>query len=99
MCKESFCYVCKMDCKTTYCPSDCENFILAPTNKEYWDGIKELNVDLKKLCNKKKLNYGFMMKMLKGREVWKYKYHCALIGVLYENEEYVKYLERFDGEE
>ena len=99
MCKESYCFLCKNDCKTTYCHENCENFILAPTNDEYWEGIKELNVDLKKLCNKKKISYNFMMKMLKGRLPWKYKYHCSLISVLYENEAYVKYMESFDGEE
>ena len=100
MCKQTYCYLCLNDCRDMQIMSDCENFILAPTIDEYWEAIHELNTDLKKICSHENLSFNIMMKMLRKKQEFSYRYHKCLIKHLFENEEYLPYIlmEDNDGE-
>lgn len=92
------CYACVHDCKQQQPIEYCDNFKQGYTRKEYAAMIREQNVDLKKLCDKKRLSYNFMMKMLEGRIHFKFKYRAALNSRLFEKEEYLPYIDKFEKE-
>ena len=92
------CFACIHDCKESEPIQMCDNFVKGYTRKEYLQMCNEDNVDLKKLCTKKRLSYNFMMKMLNGVMHLKYKYRMALNDRLGEREEYLPYIDKFDNE-
>jgi hypothetical protein len=92
------CYACIHDCKEIEPITKCENFIKGYTRQQYSAMIREDNVDVKRLCDKKRLSYNYMMRMLNGKMHLKYKYRLALNSRLGEVEEYLPYVDKFERE-
>ena len=90
------CYACIHDCKEKEPIQICEHFVKGYTRKEYLSMLNQDNVDLKRLCTKNRLSYNFMMKMLSGKILLKYKYRMALNNRLGESDENIKYYEQFE---
>lgn len=97
MCKEKYSRVCEScvhDCMEyiMYSKNDCENYKIGIDVQEYKDMIKELNVNIKKVCNKNGLSNNCMMNMLSSRQPLTFKYRKVLDSVLFEKEEYLPYI-------
>lgn len=92
------CFSCIHDCKQQQPIEYCENFKQGYTRKEYLQMIREDNIDLKRLCDKHRVSYNFMMKMLNGEKHLAYKYRMILNSRLGELEEYLPYVDRFEEE-
>lgn len=91
------CYACSHDCVQVEPKTNCEHFKKGFTRQEYLTWIREDNVNLKKLCDKNGLSYNVLMRMLKGSLHFKYSYRVALNGRLFEKEEYLPYVDKFNS--
>lgn len=91
------CYSCQFDCVQVQPIEFCENYKKGYTRKEYIEFIHEQNIDLKKLCDKNNLSYNIMLKMLDGRIHMIYKYRVVLNSRIFEKEEYLPYVAKFES--
>jgi len=92
------CFACTHDCKQVILEIPCDNFVKGYTRKQYLRMLDEENVNLKSLCEKKKLSLNFMYKMLSGNMHMKYKYRMALNSRLGELDDYLPYVDKFNCE-
>lgn len=92
------CYLCQFDCVSKEDMSKCPNFKKGYTATEYKKFISESNVNLRKLCDKNNLKLNYMYDMLNERQHFSYKYRHALDSILFEKEEYAKYVIKFENE-
>jgi hypothetical protein len=80
-----------------YSANDCENYKLGITIEEYNSMIRELNLNIKKVCNKYGVSNNCMLNMLHGKQIMTYKYRTILNSVIFEKPEYLPYLEEDNG--
>jgi hypothetical protein len=92
----SLCYACVHNCKEEELQGSCEHFERGFTRHEYLAWIREDNVNLKKRCDKAGLSYNVLMRMLKGSLHFKYSYRVMLNEALFEKEEYLPYVEKWN---
>ena len=94
------CESCVHDCKSyiMYSKNDCENYSMGISIEEYNAIIRELNLNIKKVCNKHGISNNCMLNMLHGKQILTYKYRTVLNSVIFEKPEYLPYLEDNDGE-
>lgn len=93
------CYNCQNDCKrmVNNPSSNCVNFVKGYSSAEYWDIIRQDGINLKKLCEKKKLSLNMMYKMLNNKIHFTYKYRVALDSRIHEKHEYDEYIVMFEN--
>ena len=93
------CFACVNDCKQTEPIKYCEHFVKGYTRKEYGIMLNQDSVDLKRLCNKHRISFNYMLKMLSGEMHFSYKYRMILNSRLGELEQYILYVDKFENEE
>ena len=79
--------------------SKCVNFKKGYSADEYRKMLAEQNVNLRKLCDKHNLKLNYMYKMLNNELHMSYKYAVALDSAIFERNEYISILAKFDAEE
>lgn len=92
------CYLCKHNCVSKEDMSKCVNFKKGYTATEYKKMISESGLNLRKLCDRKNLKLNYMYDMLNERIHFHYKYRVALDSALFEKQEYLDYIDKFEGE-
>ena len=60
--------------------------------------IKQQNVNLRRFCKQNSLKLYCLLNMLKGKQMFKYKYKMKLNERLFEKDCYLPYLDRFEKE-
>ena len=91
----NLCLTCINDCKLKKNIKECINFKKGFSTFEYWELIKDQNINLRKLCDKKGLKLNMMLDMLNDKKHLTYKYRYFLDDRIFEKEEYLKYIEKF----
>ena len=91
------CYACQENCKQLEPIEKCEFFKRGLTRHEYLNYIRQDNINVRKLCDKAGLSYNVMMRMLNGSLQFKYSYRYALDERVYEKQEYLPYIEKWDS--
>ena len=77
--KQNICTTCIHDCNLEDEDfNECVNFEKGYTCEEYWNLLKDNNVNLKKMCKDYKLKLSFLYKMLNGKMRMKYKYAISI---------------------
>lgn len=89
----NYCLSCEFDCKRRTNTNECVNYSKAIDLDEYREIIRELNVNIRRLCKENNLKYHIMLAMLKGKQVFKFKYRKILESHIYEKECYLPYVE------
>lgn len=89
-----YCFSCKHDCKRKININECVNYARAIDLHEYNQMIKNQNTNIRRLCKENNLKYHIMLSMLKGKQVFKYKYREILERRLFEKEEYLPYIDK-----
>lgn len=92
----NLCYGCMHDCKKVESINKCDFFKQGLSKSEYKKLIQEQNINLKKLCNKEGISLNILMKMLNGKLNFTYKYRTILNSRIYEKEEYLPYIQKFE---
>ena len=92
------CYVCCHDCKRIEPITHCEHFKKGLTRKEYVEIIKSENINVKTLCDKYNLDRNIMYRMLGGKQNFSYKYRVVLDSRIFELNEFLPYVDKFDCE-
>jgi predicted transcriptional regulator len=87
------CIQCIMDCDQYTQNERCENFKKARPISEYNRIIKEENRNLHKFCDKNNLKHSELIKMLKYKIRFKYKYRVLLESFLYEKDIWLEWIE------
>ena len=90
------CFTCMHSCKEIAELDSCQHYKQTLTRFEYLQSIKELGINVKKLCNQYGVSYNIMMNMLHGRQLFTYKYCVILNSRIYELDQYVKYYNDFN---
>jgi len=90
------CKNCIMDCDQYTENELCNNFKKAKPVSEYNKIVREENRNLHKFCDKNNLKYSELMKMLRYKIRFKYKYRVLLENFLYMKDEWSQWIE--DGE-
>lgn len=88
-----YCVTCINDCKRISNINHCDNYHKAKEVSEYIEIIKDLNVNLKRLCNEKKLKYHILLDMLNCKRLFLYKYRYILEQKLYEKDIFLPYID------
>ena len=91
------CFTCMHSCKEIAELDSCQHYKQTLTRFEYLQSIKELGINVKKLCNQYGVSYNIMMNMLHGRQLFTYKYCVILNSRIYELSEYLPYVEKWDS--
>lgn len=89
------CSQCINDCKRFKDIKECVNFKQGLTRFEYKDMIREQNMNKRRFCKDYGLQLRYLDDMLCGKMHIKYKYHISLQDRLFEKEEYLPYIEKF----
>lgn len=93
------CYACvHSGCKQVEPLDYCENFKKGYSKSEYKQFIREQNLNLKKICDRHNLSYNYLMKMLNGKINFSYRYRVMLDSVIFEKEEYLPYIDKFENQ-
>jgi hypothetical protein len=87
------CESCENDCLQLETNGKCEYFKLGFTMQEYWQMIREENMNIRKFCDKNRISMNHLLDMLNDKMPMCYKYRTLLNERLAEKEEYVKWLE------
>jgi hypothetical protein len=90
------CKICINDCDQYTLNELCGNFKKAKPISEYIKIIREENRNLHKCCDKYNLKYSELMKMLRYKTRFKFKYRKCLEDFLYMKDEWIQWIE--DGE-
>ena len=90
------CKFCINDCDQYTQNETCQYFKRAKPVSEYLRIIKEENRNLHKFCDKNNLKYSELMKMLRYKTRFKFKYRQLLERFLYQKNEWQQWIE--DGE-
>jgi len=90
------CAGCMMDCENYVKGEKCQNFKKAKSVSEYNKIIREENRNLHKFCDKNNLKYSELMKMLRYKIRFKYKYRVLIEDFLYLKDTWKQWIE--DGE-
>lgn len=93
------CLTCKYGCISFefLLNGKCNNYSKRMSLRVIWEQIREQNIHLLKLCDKNGLSYNTMMKMLNNKIALSFRYYSALERRILEKDEYLHYLEAFDG--
>ena len=95
----NLCHACINDCKEIEEITECKFFKKGINRHEYDNYIKDMNINVRKLCDSYNVSYNTMMKMLSGRMLFNYKYATILNSRIFELEEYLPYVEKFDNKD
>jgi hypothetical protein len=85
------CRYCEHDCYQYTENDNCRHFKLAKAVSEYIRIIKAENRNLHKFCKQNGLKYSELMKMLRYKERFRYKYRKLLEEFLYESDEWIDF--------
>lgn len=87
------CKFCINDCDQYSDNERCEHFKRAKPVSEYIKIIREENRNLHKFCRYNDLKYSELMKMLRYKVRFKYKYRILLENFLYEKDTWIQWIE------
>jgi hypothetical protein len=90
------CFTCINSCKEIAELDSCPHYKQTLSRFEYLKLIKELGINVKKLCNQYGISYNIMMNMLHGRQLFHYKYYVILNSRIYELSEYLPHIEKWN---
>lgn len=85
------CSGCMMDCENYVKGNKCEHFKKARPVAEYNRIVREENRNLHKFCDKNNLKYSELMKMLRYKKRFLYKYRVLLENFIYEKDEWIEW--------
>lgn len=93
------CLTCKYGCISFefLLNGKCNNYSKRMSLRVILDEIREQNINVKKMCTKHGLSYNTMMQMLNNKLALSYKYYFVLEQRIMEKNEYIRFLEDFDG--
>ena len=78
--KQNICTTCIHDCNLTDEDfNECVNFEKGYTCEEYWNLLKEHNINIKRMCDTYSLKRNYLYQMLNGKLRMKYKYATIIL--------------------
>lgn len=81
--KQNICTTCIHDCNLTDEDfNECVNFEKGYTCEEYWNLLKEHNINLNRMCNDYNIRKNYLCQMLNGKMRMKYKYHTVIFDCI-----------------
>ena len=81
--KQNICTTCIHDCNLTDEDfNECVNFEKGYTCEEYWNLLKEHNINLNRMCNEYHIRKNYLYQMLNGKLRMKYKYHTVIFDCI-----------------
>ena len=95
----NICTTCVHDCNVDDRNfTKCENFEKGLSCEEYWNLLKEHNINISKMCDNFSLKRNMLYKMLNGKMRFKYKY-AKTIHMVIEKRTYIPDISMAEAEE